>query len=358
MDRRELLKRAAGLGICVGVRPVRCGADKLPEAESQVVMSPKTNFEALVSGAPSEQTRDGDMLYRRFGRTKERVSVLGLGGFHIGTLSQEADSIRLLRTAIDRGVTFMDNCWDYLEGRSEEWMGKALQDGYRDKVFLMTKFDGRTRKAAAEQIDESLKRLHTDCVDLMQIHEIIRLEDADRCFAEDGAMEAVQAAQKAGKIRHVGFTGHKDPLVHNRMLDVAARHKFRFDACQLPVNVLDASFRSFSTEVVPRLIQEGIAVLGMKPMAGGAIVQHKLASPKECLSYALTLPTSVVISGIDKPELLEENLEIVKNFKPLDEAELNSILSRTREPAGTGRYEKFKTDVTYDATTFNPHWLG
>lgn len=309
-------------------------------------------------GPGPDEVRVGNMLYRTLGRNGERVCALGMGGHHIGIVKEEQDSIKLIRAAIDRGITFMDNCWDYHNGKSEIWMGKALRDGYRAKVFLMTKIDGRTRQAATSQIDESLKRLQTDYVDLMQIHENLRMEDADRCFAEGGAIDALQAARESGKIRYIGFTGHKDPIVHNRMLDIAGEHHFHFDTCQMPLNVLDASFRSFARNVVPRLLREQIAVLGMKPMAGGGIVQNNIATPKECLTYALTLPTSVVITGIDSMEVLEQNLEIMKNFKPMDAAQMRELLARTMKLARNGNYEPFKTTTMHDGTALHPQWLG
>src|SRR5213079_441098 len=223
----------------------------------------------LAAGSNSlfAESSDDGMIYRTLGRTGERVSVIGLGGWHIGQPSiSEQDSIQLIRQAIDRGITFMDNCWDYNEGASEERMGKALRDGYRQKVFLMTKIDGRTKDLAAKQIDESLRRLQTDRIDLMQHHEVIRLEDPDRIFAPGGAQEAMLAAQKAGKIRYIGFTGHKDPYVHLRMLTVATDYGLRFDAVQMPLNVMDAHFRSFQRAVLPLLVKENIGVLGMKSL--------------------------------------------------------------------------------------------
>src|SRR4051794_1103030 len=198
-----------------------------------------------------KETLRGEMRYRPLGRTGEEVSLIGLGGHHIGRQKEEKDSIAIIRAAIDAGINFMDNCWDYHDGGSEVRMGKALKDGYRKKVFLMTKIDGRTKKAAAEQIDQCLQRLQTDVIDLLQHHEVIRLEDPDRIFAEGGAQEAVLAAKKAGKVRFIGFTGHKDPLVHLRMLEVAAKHEFRFDAVQMPLNVMDAHFRSFGKQILP-----------------------------------------------------------------------------------------------------------
>ena len=298
------------------------------------------------------------MLYRTLGRTGERISAVGLGGYHAGTPREEQDSIRLIRSAIDRGITFMDNCWDYLEGKSEIRMGKALGDGYRDKVFLMTKIDGRTRRAAAQQIDECLQRLQTDRIDLMQHHEIIRLEDPDRVFAEGGAMEAVLAAKQAGKVRYIGFTGHKDPLVHLRMLEVAGQHGFHFDAVQMPLNVMDAHFRSFAKQVLPVLVKDGIGVLGMKPLGSGAIVQSGAASAIECLHFALNLPTSVVITGMESMARLDQALEAVRTFKKMSEAEMAALLAKTAPLAVSGECERFKTSAGFDGTAHHPEWLG
>src|SRR5678815_1792610 len=238
---------------------------------------------------------NSEMPTRKLGRTGVEVSLVGLGGWHLGfKYIDEELSIRIIRNAIDSGINFMDNCWDYNDGASEKRMGKALRDGYRDRVFLMTKIDGRSKQNASKQIDESLKRLQTDRIDLMQHHEVIRLEDPDRIFAEGGAMEAVVEAQKAGKIRYIGFTGHKDPFVHLRMLEVAQQHKFRFDAVQMPLNVMDAHFRSFGAKVLPVLVKEGIGVLGMKSMGDGLILKSKTVTPVECLQYAMNLPVSTV----------------------------------------------------------------
>src|ERR1700682_4652847 len=296
------------------------------------------------------ETKRGDMLYRQLGRTGEEASVIGLGGHHIGRQKEEKESIEIIRAAIDAGVTFMDNCWDYHDGGSEIRMGKALKDGYRKKVFLMTKIDGRTQKAAAEQLDQCRTRLQTDVLDLLQFHEVLRLEDPDRIFAEGGAMEAVLAARKAGKVRFIGFTGHKDPLVHLRMLEVAALHKFRFDTVQMPLNVMDAHFRSFGHKVVPVLVRDGIGVLGMKPMGDGGILKSKTVTPVECLHYAMTLPTSVVITGIDSVDILKQDLQAVKPFHPLTEEQTDALLKRTAEAAAEGRYERFKTTNGFDGT--------
>jgi aryl-alcohol dehydrogenase-like predicted oxidoreductase len=304
-----------------------------------------------------ERTR-GEMRYRPLGRTGEEVSVIGLGGHHIGRQKDEQDSIRIIRAAIDAGVTFMDNCWDYHDGGSEIRMGKALRDGYRKRVFLMTKIDGRTAKEAARQIDQSLKRLQTDVIDLLQHHEVIRLEDPDRIFTERGAQEAVFQAKKAGKIRFIGFTGHKDPFVHLRMLEVAATHKFRFDTVQMPLNVMDAHFRSFGRNVLPVLLREGIGVLGMKPMADGLILKSKAVTPVECLHYTMSLPTSTVITGIDSLKILKQDLEAVKTFRPLTEKQMSELLARTKQPASHGKFEGFKTTNGFDGTAQNPAWLG
>jgi uncharacterized protein len=302
----------------------------------------------------------GEMLYRELGKTGVEVSAIGLGGFHIGQPGlSEADSIKLIHSAIDRGITFMDNSWDYNNGDSEKRMGKALsQGGYRQKVVLMTKIDGRTKEAAEKQIDESLQRLQTDHLDVLQHHEVIRYEDPDRIFAEGGAMEAVLAAKQAGKLRFIGFTGHKDPHIHLYMLEVARKHGFHFDTVQMPVNALDAHFRSFSQLVVPKAVQEGIAVLGMKSMGDSVILKSKAIQPIECLHYALNLPTSVVITGIDKPEILNQAFEAVKTFHPMTEQQLAALLAKTREIARNGKYELFKTSTVFDSTAHNPEWLG
>jgi predicted aldo/keto reductase-like oxidoreductase len=306
------------------------------------------------------ETRKGDMLYRSFGKTGEMVSVIGVGGSHIGQTSSDDLAMRIVRTAIDRGVNFMDNSWDYNngDGQGEIKMGKALRDGYRQKVFLMTKVDGRTKDAAAKQIDESLKRLQTDHVDLMQFHEVIRMEDPDRFFAPSGALEAFQDARKAGKIRFIGFTGHKDPAIHLRMLSMAREKGFHFDAVLFPSNVMDWSFRSFIHQVLPEAIKDGVAVQTMKPMGGKVILDSKTVTPDECMQYALSQPVSVVIHGMDKLEYLDHALNVVKNFRPLTADQVTALTNKTKEAAMTGRYELFKTSNRFDATAKNPSWLG
>lgn len=316
------------------------------------------HFAGISSAAQTSPSANG-MIYRTLGRTGERVSAIGLGGWHIGQPSlSENDSIHLIRRAIDEGVNFMDNCWDYNEGASEIRMGKALKDGYRRKVFLMDKIDGRSRQEAARQIDTCLQRLQTDRIDLMQFHEVIRLEDPDRIFAEGGAFEAMMEAQKAGKIRFIGFTGHKDPFVHLRMLDFARKRKFHFDAVQLPLNVMDAHFRSFEREVLPVLNREGIAPLGMKTFGGQYIVASNTVKPIEALHYCLNLPVAVQITGIDSQKILDQALEAVHTFKPLTQAEVASLLKRTRSAALAGKYEQYKISTRFDGTQEHPEWLG
>jgi predicted aldo/keto reductase-like oxidoreductase len=322
----------------------------------------KSAAAAAVFGAASPhtlmaETKEG-MPQRALGRTGEKVSAIGLGGYHIGKQADEGESITIIRSAIDRGLTFMDNCWDYNGGASEIRMGRALRDGYRQRVFLMTKIDGRTKETAARQIDESLKRLQTDRIDLMQFHEIIRLEDPDRIFASGGAIEAMLEAKRSGKIRYIGFTGHKDPFVHLRMLEIAAANRFRFDAVQMPLNVMDAHFRSFEHQVLPHLVADEIGVLGMKSMGDPLILESKTVTPIECLHYALNLPTSTVITGIDSLKVLDQALEAAKTFKPMSKEAVTRLLARTAAAAATGRFELFKTGSRYDGTAHNPQWLG
>lgn len=296
---------------------------------------------------------------RILGRTGERVSAIGLGGFHIGRPElPEPESIRIIRSAIENGITFLDNCWDYNAGLSEIRMGRALRGGYRDRVFLMTKIDGRDRKSAAVQIDESLRRLQTDRIDLLQFHEIIHDDDPDRIFAAGGALEAVLEAQDEGKIRYTGFTGHKSPRIHVKMLEMAARHAFRFDTVQMPLNVMDAHFESFEQNVLPSLLREGTGMLGMKPMGDRVILDSGAVTPVECLHYALNLPTSVVITGCDSLQVLEQALTAARTFRPMSPKETASLLARTAPFAAQGKYELYKTTHKHDGTYRNPQWLG
>ncbi len=302
-------------------------------------------------------SREG-IPYRLLGNTGENVSIVGLGGGHLGFQKSEADSIRIIRTAIDSGINFMDNSWDYSEGASEIRMGKALRDGYRDKVFLMTKIDGQTGEAAVTQLEECLRRLQVETIDLLQFHEIIRIQDAARIFAPGGGMEAVLKAREAGKLRYIGFTGHKSPEVHLHMLRTATDNGFTFDTVQMPLNLLDAHFRSFEKEVLPQLVESGAGVLGMKPMAAGALPASGLVTAAECLRYAMSLPTSTVITGCESLDRLEQALEAARNFRPLSEAERSALLAKTAGAAEGGGSEGYKTAVMFDATSRNPHWLG
>jgi len=299
------------------------------------------------------------MLYRTLGRTGEKVSAIGIGGWHIGLPDvDEQLSIRIIRTAVDRGINFMDNCWDYNDGVSEIRMGKALRDGYRDRVFLMTKIDGRSKKEAARQLDQSLLRLQVDMIDLVQHHEVLRFEDPHRIFDDDGANAALVEARETGKLRYIGFTGHKDPAIHLHMLEVAASHGFTFDTVQMPLNVMDAHYRSFEKAVLPELVRRGTGVLGMKSMANGILLKSKTVTPVECLHYALNLPTSVVITGVDSMEILDQACEAVRAFRPMSDEEVRSLLARTAAAGADGGYEPFKTSSIFDGTAQHPEWLG
>ena len=299
----------------------------------------------------------GRIPRRTLGHTGEQVSMIGLGGYHIGNPS-EAEGIKIIRTALDNGINFMDNCWDYHDGDSEVRMGKALRDGYRQKAFLMTKVDGRDAKSAAAQIDQSLQRFQTDHIDLLQFHEIIRMNDPERIFAAGGGMEAAVKARDAGKIRYIGFTGHKSPQIHKHMLEVADQHKFKFATAQMPLNVMDAQYESFQKIVLPMLQARNIGVLGMKPIGSGILLKSGKVTAVECLRYALSLPTSVVITGCQSMKDLNQALELGRSFKPLSEPEKTALLNKTAQSAKNGEFELYKTSTQFDGTTHNPQWLG
>ncbi len=301
----------------------------------------------------------GEVPTRALGRTGEQVSAIGLGGWHLALAGvSEATSLAIVRGAIDRGITFMDNSWDYNEGESEIRMGKALRNGYRQRAFLMTKIDGRSRPEAMRQLEESLRRLDTDCIDLVQHHEVIRYEDPHRMFDEEGAHAALVDAQAQGKLRYIGFTGHKDPHIHLHTLALARDHGVHFDAVQMPLNVMDAHYRSFEKIVLPELVRDGIGVLGMKPLAAGIILKSGQATALECLQYALRLPTSVVITGIERLELIDQACEAARTFATMTDGDVSSLLARTARPAARGEFEPFKTTSLFDATALNPDWLG
>src|SRR6201984_1907799 len=328
MDRRDFLKKAAA---------------------ATIVSSMAKNV---------SQAADSSIPRRILGHTGEKVSMVGLGGYHIGMQSDENESIRIIRTGLDSGINFLDNCWDYNNGQSEIRMGKALRDGYRQKAFLMTKIDGRTKQAAAQQLEESLRRLQTDRIDLLQFHEVIRDTDPARMFAAGGEMEAALEAKKQGKIRYIGFTGHKSPDIHFKMLEVAFAHDFTFDAVQMPLNVMDAHYESFEKKVLPVLVKHNIGVLGMKPMGDSIILKSKTATPVECLHYAMNLPTSVVITGCDSMQILQQALDAARSFKPMSKDEVAQLLAKTSSAAGKGEFERYKISNDFDGTIHNPQWLG
>jgi predicted aldo/keto reductase-like oxidoreductase len=329
MDRRDFLRKSAAVSFTASLTPHLSRASVSP------------------------------IPHRTLGHTGEKVSMIGIGGYHIGASSvPEQEATRIIRTALDNGVNFLDNCWDYNNGKSEVRMGKALRDGYRQKAFLMTKIDGRTKSAAEQQINDSLRRLQTDHIDLLQFHEVIRETDPDRIFAEGGGMEAALAAKKQGKIRYIGFTGHKSPDIHNKMLETAFAHNFTFDSVQMPLNVMDAHFDSFEKKTLPILVKHNIGVLGMKPMGDKIILQSKTATPVECLHYAMNLPTSVVITGCDSMQILQQALEAARSFRPMNREEVAAVLAKTAPAATKGEFEQYKTTHNFDGTYHNPQWLG
>jgi uncharacterized protein len=337
MERRDFLKTAAVAGIGATIA---------------------ANAQTRPSAAPIKRPESPDMIYRELGTTGERVSAIGMGGYHLGMQSDPTESVRLIHTGVDHGITFLDNCWDYNDGTSEVRMGQALRDGYRQKVFLMTKMDGRTAVEYNRQLEESLGRLQTDVIDLVQFHEVIRMEDPDRIFAPGGAIEAAIAARQAGKLRYIGFTGHKDPAVHLRMLETAQKHSFHFDTVQMPINVMDAHFRSFTHQVMPVALRQGIGVLAMKTFGDSFILKSNTVQPMEALRYGLTQPISVLITGINNTQVLDQALEAARSFKPMTTAEVQTLLVRTATAAADGQFEPFKTSAHFDGTAHNPKWLG
>ncbi len=354
LNRRHFLSVAMAATACRNVNN-----DKTSKPTTTVSATPAEVPASAASGATSNGNvaSHKEIPKRPLGTTGVSVSMIGLGGAHIGKQKEEAESIAIIRSAVDRGITFLDNCWDYNDGKSEDRMGKALRDGYRDRVFLMTKLDGRTKETAAAQLEQSLKRLQTDHIDLVQIHEVIRMGDPEAAFKEGGCIEALVAAKKAGKLRFIGFTGHKDPEIHLAMLKMADKHGFRFDTVQMPLNVMDAHYKSFEKKVLPVLVEKKIGVLGMKPMGSGIILESKKVAAPECLRYSLSLPTSVVITGCDKMEILDQAIEVASTFQPMRKEEVAALLERTKDAAKDGAFEKFKTSLMFDGTTNNPHWL-
>jgi predicted aldo/keto reductase-like oxidoreductase len=287
-----------------------------------------------------------EVPHRPFGRHHETVSILGLGGYHLGSIATEREAIQVVRAAIDGGITFMDNAWEYHEGASETRMGKALR-GRRERVFLMTKVctHGRDARTAMRQLEQSLRRLQTDYLDLWQIHECAYYNDPERHFARGGVVEALEKARKQGKVRYVGFTGHKDPDIHLRMLS----YGFPFDSCQLPLNGFDASFRSFEERVLPVLARKRIAAIGMKSLGGdGRAVKSKTVRVEDALRYAMSLPVVTTISGIDSMRVLRQNLAIARGFKPMSTSRMSSYRRKASIAAMDGRFELYKTTAEHE----------
>ena len=339
MERRDFIKSATAVGMAAVA-----GASGAQTAD--------------VKHTPTKRAEAPGMVYRDLGKTGERVSAIGMGGYHLGKGDNPEESISLARRGIDSGITFMDNCWDYNDGISEVRVGQALKDGYRQKVILMTKIDGRTKAEYNKQLEQSLGRLQTDMIDLVQFHEVIRMDDPDRIFAEGGALEAAVAARQAGKIRYIGFTGHKDPAVHLRMFEVAAKHGFHFDTVQMPINVMDAHFRSFQHEVMPVALKQGTGVLAMKTFGDHYILDSGTVQAMDSVHYSLRVRVSVLITGIDSPKILEQALTAAQTFKPMSETQIASLLGQTKDAAMTGKFELFKTTAHFDGTAQNPKWLG
>lgn len=314
---------------------------------------------ALSTSFAAHAEATSGMPYRTLGRTGAKVSLVGLGGHHIGrsAVSPE-ESTRIVRTALDSGINFLDNCWDYNDGVSEERMGVALQSGYRKKAFLMTKLDGRTAKLAQDQLEQSLKRLQTDHIDLIQIHEVIRMNDPERIFASGGTLEYLEKARKDGKVRFIGFTGHKSPEIHLHMIETATKHNYTFDTVQMPLNAMDAHFDSFGAKVIPAARKLNMGILGMKPMGDGVILKSNTVTPVECLRYAMHLPVSVVITGCESMQILQQALDTAKSFHGLSETEVSTILNKTETVAQKGEFELYKTSHNFDGTFHNPQWLG
>jgi uncharacterized protein len=285
---------------------------------------------------------------RPLGSTGESVSMLGLGGAHLGGFRSDRQAVSFARAAIDMGVTFMDNAWEYHEGRSEELMGAALEDGYRDRVFLMTKHHGRSRQTAEQHLNDSLRRLRTDVIDLWQFHEIIYETDPEMIFGRDGGIHVAEKARQEGKVRYIGFTGHKDPAIFMKMLETG----FKWDTVQMPVNMLDAHFRSFTREILPVLTERGIGVLAMKTLAGGYLLETNTVTARDALSYVWSLPVSTIISGMDSLAVLKENVETARSWTEAQGRRAAALLQRTHDVAADGSYELYKTDTAYDG------WFG
>jgi aryl-alcohol dehydrogenase-like predicted oxidoreductase len=367
MDRRSFIRTTAA-GVAAAAAAQHSGAapvlGTVPHPVTLVGSLPENTTQGGVVKATGPVTskiqQHPEMKYRPLGHTGERLSMIGLGGFHLakpGGLNAE-EAVGVARSAIDAGITFCDNCWDYNGGESERRLGNALQNGYRDRVFLMTKIDGRTAKAAQQQIDESLGRLKTDHLDLLQFHEIIRPDDPEKVFARGAALEVALRNREQGKLRYIGFTGHKSPAIHAHMFAVADAHNFHFDTVQMPLNVMDAHYDSFEQQVLPVALAHRTAVFGMKTFGDPFILESGVATPTELLHYSMSLPTTLQVLGIDSMKILHQSLEAVRKYQPLTLVQRGAILKKSLQTAADGSTERYKTTHHFDGTIKHPEWLG
>ncbi len=349
MERRNFVKQAAAVAAITGL---------------DSTMARRALADSALTGAaaevPAALVRSVDGIGRRkLGRADAEVSIIGVGGYHLGLGGvTEQEAIEIVRSALDRGVNFLDNCWDYNGGASEERMGKALEGGYRQKAFLMSKIDGRTGQAARQQLEESLRRLKTDHLDLIQIHEVIRMTDPEQAFQPGNVIDVLQQARESGKVRFIGFTGHKSPDIHLHMIATADKNHFRFDSVQMPVNALDEHFNSFGQRVIPEARKRGMAIIGMKPLSNGAILKTNTVTAPEALHYAMSVPVTVTITGCQSMANLEQALGVAKNFQPLSVQQKLAILEKTAPVSEAGKFEAYKSSHIYDGTYNNPQWLG
>ena len=353
MERREFLKQAAATAAVVGLTGAASEA-----APGQEVAH--AGLQGAAAGVPLPVVATVNGIGRRkLGRADAQVSIIGIGGYHLGLSSvTEQDAIAVIRRALDEGINFLDNCWDYNDGVSEQRMGKALQDGYRQKAFLMTKIDGRTGTEARRQLEQSFSRLKTDHIDLVQIHEVIRMEDPEQAFKPGNVVDVLKEMRKEGKIRFIGFTGHKSPEMHLNMIAIADKHGFVFDTVQMPVNALDHHFDSFGQKVIPVAQKHGMAILGMKPLSNAAILKTNTISAPEALHYAMSVPVTITITGCQSMANLEQALGVARNFKPLNVEQKMALLAKTAPVGGAARFEDYKSSHMYDGTFHNPQWLG
>jgi predicted aldo/keto reductase-like oxidoreductase len=350
MERRHFLKQAAATAALAGL--------KSASGQKKGVLSSGLTGATARTPLPITTTVNG-IGRRKLGRANAEVSIIGIGGYHLGLPNvTEQDAIRIIRAGLDRGINFLDNCWDYNAGVSEERMGKALAAGYRQKAFLMTKLDGRTGAAARQQLEQSMTRLKTDHIDLVQIHEVIRMTDPEQAFRPGNVIEVLQQAKKEGKIRFIGFTGHKSPDMHLHMIETAFKHGFTFDSVQMPVNALDEHYDSFGRKVIPIAEKHGMAILGMKPLSNGAILKTNTISAAEALHYAMSVPVTMTITGCESMANLEQAIAVARNFKAMGEQQKLALLQKTAPVADAGRFEAYKSSHIYDGTINNPHWLG